>query len=106
MREDREDNNEEEPPNNHTRAKRNLRKRNAESAIVKPAEPTSKRKAVRPSTLPNIHTISSIEEEELENEYLFMKKSFLSSASAPATVVSAVAATTLNNNNNTKLISR
>ncbi|CEP12465.1 hypothetical protein [Parasitella parasitica] len=105
MREDREENNEEEPPNSNTRAKRNLRKRNAESINVKATEPTSKRKAVRPSTLPNIHTISSIEEEELENEYLFMKRSFLSSASAPATVVSA-AATTLNNNNSTKLISR
>lgn len=28
---------------------------------------------VRPSALPNIHTISSLEEEELENEYLYMK---------------------------------
>lgn len=29
---------------------------------------------VRPSTLPNLYTISAIEEEELENEFLSMKK--------------------------------
>ncbi|KAK4518523.1 Aldo_ket_red domain-containing protein [Mucor velutinosus] len=108
MRDDREENNEEESSSSQTRAKRNLRKRNAaESANAKTAEPSSKRKSVRPSALPNIHTISSLEEEELENEYLYMKKSFLSSASVPATVVAATAATTtLNNNNSTKLLSR
>ncbi|GAN04542.1 hypothetical protein MAM1_0066d04003 [Mucor ambiguus] len=74
MRDDREDNNEEESSSNHTRAKRNLRKRNAaESATTKTTEPSSKRKSVRPSALPNIHTISSLEEEELENEYMYMK---------------------------------
>ena len=95
MRDDREEANEEESSSNHTRAKRNLRKRNAaESANTKITEPSSKRKSgklhhfvrvgerkslndvfflVRPSALPNIHTISSLEEEELENEYLYMK---------------------------------
>jgi hypothetical protein len=46
MRDDREDNNEEESSSNHTRAKRNLRKRNAaESATIKTTEPSSKRKS-------------------------------------------------------------
>ncbi|EPB83312.1 hypothetical protein HMPREF1544_09958 [Mucor circinelloides 1006PhL] len=46
MRDDREENNEEESSSNHTRAKRNLRKRNAaESANTKPTEPSSKRKS-------------------------------------------------------------
>ncbi|KAL9538681.1 hypothetical protein MBANPS3_010749 [Mucor bainieri] len=46
MRDDREENNEEESSSNHTRAKRNLRKRNAaESATTKTAEPSSKRKS-------------------------------------------------------------
>lgn len=54
------------------RTKRTLRKRNADPTALR-AEPLSKRRAVRPSTLHNIHSISPIEDEELENEYLNMK---------------------------------
>lgn len=43
MRDDREENNDEETSNNHTRAKRNLRKRNAETTNIKSQEPTKRK---------------------------------------------------------------
>lgn len=81
IKDDTEDNNDTEDAgtqssnsNNNARSKRNLRKRNADTTTLK-TEPLSKRRAVRPSTLHNIHTISPIEDEELEAEYLTMKAS-------------------------------
>ncbi|KAG0736892.1 hypothetical protein G6F16_004263 [Rhizopus arrhizus] len=57
--------------------KRNLRKRNHDSIALSNhpiKEQATKKRAVRPSTLPNIYTISQTEEDELENEFLNMKK--------------------------------
>ncbi|KAG1443682.1 hypothetical protein G6F46_010278 [Rhizopus delemar] len=59
--------------------KRNLRKRNHDSITVSnhssiKEQPTPKKRAVRPSTLLNIYSISPAEEEELEHEFLNMKK--------------------------------
>ncbi|KAI8878813.1 hypothetical protein K501DRAFT_336517 [Backusella circina FSU 941] len=63
---------EDESHGEEVRVKRNLRKRNADTAGIKP-EPLTKRRAVRPSTLPSIHTISEKEEDELEDEFMKMK---------------------------------
>ncbi|KAG2237476.1 hypothetical protein INT48_005509, partial [Thamnidium elegans] len=70
IKDDKDENNDNDDGN--VRTKRNLRKRNADPTALR-AEPLSKRRAVRPSTLHNIHNISSLEDEELEIEYLSMK---------------------------------
>ncbi|KAI9279189.1 Sds3-like-domain-containing protein [Sporodiniella umbellata] len=57
-------------------SKRKLRKRNNDSITVSATskDPSSKKRAVRLNTLPNIYTISPDEEEELEQEFSNMKK--------------------------------
>jgi hypothetical protein len=60
----------------NSRTKRTLRKRNADTTTLR-TEPLSKRRAVRPSTLHNIHSISPIEDEELEAEFISMKVNML-----------------------------
>ncbi|KAI8876394.1 hypothetical protein K501DRAFT_338117 [Backusella circina FSU 941] len=59
------------------RTKRSLRKRNLESSTAATLKTESiannKKRAVRTSTLPNIHTISADEEEELEAEFINLK---------------------------------
>ncbi|CAO3675489.1 unnamed protein product [Rhizopus stolonifer] len=57
--------------------KRNLRKRNHEALITSnlpTKEHTPKKRTTRTSALPNIHLITTTEQEELENEFLNMKK--------------------------------
>lgn len=77
---DNEENNNNTNNNKGNTSKRNLRKRNADltTAAALRSEPLSKRRAVRPSTLHNIHTISPLEDEELEEEFLNMKVCSLS----------------------------